>query len=134
MHFLTRKRPDTSILPLSNAVFCLDCEVISNTQGDECPACKGRPLVSLARMLGGSLISHRAKQFQQCEKELFDIRITVELQHMYAKDITNTLDKLNKVIGPQLARERGTFHIDVEPTVERLNSQSSLCLPEQDAA
>jgi len=54
----TRNHREAGVLPLWKAVFCLDCEVISDSRGDECPACKGRLLVSLARMLGGSLLAH----------------------------------------------------------------------------
>ena len=62
MFAVTRNHLDAAGLPLWNAVFCLDCEVISSSRGDECPACKSRSLVSLARMLGGSLLAHRAQQ------------------------------------------------------------------------
>ena len=74
----TRNHLDAVVLPLWNAVFCLDCEVISSGRGDECAACKSRSLVSLARMLEGSLLAHRAQR----ESGLFDITITIELQQM----------------------------------------------------
>jgi len=48
----TRNHLNAVVLPLLNAVFCLDCEVISSSRGDQCAACKSRSLVSLARMLG----------------------------------------------------------------------------------
>ncbi len=130
----TKKHPDAEVLPLSNAVFCLDCEVISSSRGDECPACKGRSVVSLARMLGGSLLAHRAQQFQENESGLFDIKMTIELQQMYAKDLSITLEKLAGVIGAKLARDRAVFHIEVKPAVDKLNLQRSLNFPEQNAA
>ena len=86
MFAVTRNHLDAAGLPLWNAVFCLDCEVISSSRGDECPACRSRSLVSLARMLGGSLLAHRAQQSQEWEGGLFDITIAVELQQMQAKD------------------------------------------------
>jgi hypothetical protein len=67
MFALTRNRLDAGVLPLWNAVFCLDCEVISSSRGDECPACKSRSLVSLSRILGGSLLAHRVQQSQGWE-------------------------------------------------------------------
>jgi hypothetical protein len=66
-----RNHLDAGVLPLWNAVFCLDCEVIRSSRGDECVACKSRSLVSLARMLGGSLLAHRAQHFQEWEGGLF---------------------------------------------------------------
>src|ERR1700752_4858347 len=123
----TKSRLDAGGLPLWNAVFCLDCEVISNSRSDECPVCNGRSLVSLARILGGSLFAHREQQSQECEHALFDITITVELQQMDAKELNTTLERLTGVIGPKLAREQAVFHIEVKPSADRLKSQGSLC-------
>jgi hypothetical protein len=129
---LTTNRQDATVLPLWNAVFCLDCEVISNSRSGECPVCGGRSLVSLPRILGGSLFAHRAHL--QCESGLFDITIAVELQQICSKELTTTLERLTSVIGPKLARDRAIFQIHVEPTVERLDLQDSLCFPEREAA
>ena len=128
----TRNRLDAGVLPLLNSVFCLDCEVISCSRGDECAACKSRSLVSLARMLGGSLLAHRAEQ--EWESGLFDITITIELQQMHAKDLSTTVERLTSVIGPKLARDRASFHINVKPAVDKLDLQPSLRFPERDAA
>jgi hypothetical protein len=132
--FGSRNDSDENVLPLSNAVFCLDCELISKSRGDECPSCKGRSLVSLARMLGGSLLSHRAQQLQEGENRLFDVTITVELQQMYAKDLSTAVERLTSVIGPKLARNRATFHVSVEPSVDKSHLQRSLDFPERNAA
>ena len=128
----TRNHLDAAVLPLSNAVFCLDCEVISSSRGDECAACKSRSLVSLARMLGGSLLAHRTQQ--EWESGLFDITITIELQQMHAKDLSTTVERLTSMLGPKLARDRASFHINVKPAVDKLDLQPSLCFPKQDAA
>ena len=126
----TRNHLDAVVLPLWNAVFCLDCEVISSGRGDECVACKSRSLVSLARMLEGSLLAHRAQR----ESGLFDITITIELQQMHAKNLSTTVERLTSVIGPKLALDRASFHINVKPAVNKLDLQPSLCFPERDAA
>ena len=130
----TRKHLDARVLPLWNAVFCLDCEVISSSRGDECGACKSHSLVSLARMLGGSLLAHKAHHSQEWESGLFDVTITIELQQMYAKDLSTTVERLTTVIGPKLAQDRASFHIDAKPAVDKLDLQPSLCFPERDAA
>ena len=134
MQGLTSNRDAANVLPLWNAVFCLDCETISNSRCDECPACKSRSLVSLARMLGGSLFAHRQQKFQEHEAELFDITITVELQQMYAKEITTTLERMTNVIAPKLARDRATFHVSVKPGEGEVKTQGSLFVPEREAA
>ena len=128
----TRNHLDAGVLPLSNAVFCLDCEIISSNRGNECAACKSRSLVSLARMLGGSLLAYRAQQ--ERESGLFDIIITVELQQVHAKDLSTTVERLTSVIGPKLARDRASFHINVKPGLNKFDLQPSLCFPERDAA
>jgi hypothetical protein len=130
----TSNRPDAGVLPLWNAVFCVDCEIITSSRGDECPACKSRSLVSLARMLAGSLVAHRAQRSHEGESGLFDITIAVELQRMHAKDLSTTVERLTSVIGPKLARDQASFRIHVKPAAERLDLQPSLCFLERNAA
>jgi hypothetical protein len=130
---LTKNRSDVGGLPLLDAVFCLDCEVITNSRGDQCPVCNSRSLVSLARILGGSLFAHRERHAQEGETELFDITITVDLQQMDARDLTATLERLTGVIAPKLARDQATFHIHVKPS-PRPKLQGSFSFSERDAA
>lgn len=130
----TRDHLDAGVLPLWNAVFCLDCEVISSSRDDECVACKGRSLVSLARMLGGSLLAHRAQHSQKWEGGLFDMTLRVELQEVHAKDLSTLVERLTGVIGPKLARDRASFHVEVKPAADKLDLQPPLCFPERDAA
>jgi len=132
--FSETKNRDGGVLPLLTAVFCLDCEVISSSRGDECPACKGRSLVNLARMLGGSLFAHKVQNSQEGENGFFDITIMVELQQVHAKDLSTTVERLTGVIGPKLARDRASFHINVKPAVGKLDLQPSLFVLERDAA
>jgi hypothetical protein len=130
----TRNHLDAGVLPLWNAVFCLDCEVISTSRGEECAACKSRSLISLARMLGGSLLAHRAQHVQEWESGLFDITLTIELPQMHAKDLSTTVERMTSLIGPKLARDRASFHINVKPAVDETDQQPSLCFPERVAA
>jgi hypothetical protein len=129
---LTGPQNGANTLPLSNAVFCLDCEVISNSRSEECPACKSRSVVSLARMLGGSLLTHRS--LQEHEGVLFDIMMTVELEQMHAKDVSATIERITTVIAPKLAREGATFHVSVKPRLDKPEAQAGLGFQEQDAA
>jgi hypothetical protein len=130
----TRYYLDAGVVPLLNAVFCLDCEVISSSRGDECRACKSRSLVSLARMLGGGLLAHKAQHSHPSESGLFDVTIAVELQQMHAKDLSTTVERLTSAIGPKLAADRASFHINVKPAVDKLDLQPSLCFLEREAA
>jgi len=123
-----------NVLRLSNAVFCLDCEIVTYSRGDECPSCRGKSLVSLARMLGGSLVAHQAQQAQEGESDLFDVTITVELRQMHATDLSTTVEKLTSVIGTKLARDRATFHLSVQPTIDNFDLQGYLDFSERNAA
>ena len=128
---LTNQRLDAGF-PLWNAIFCLDCEVISNSRNDKCPNCKGRSLVSLARILGGSLFAHREHRSQ--ESALFDITITVELNRMCAKAVTTTVERFTSVLGSKLTEDQAAFHINVKPSTDRPKLQGLLVFPERDAA
>jgi len=78
------------------------------------------------------MLAHKAQQ--EGERGLFDITITIELQQMQAKDLSTTVERLASVIGPKLARDRASFHINVKPAVDKLDLQPSLRFPERDAA
>jgi hypothetical protein len=44
-----------SAVPLLNAVFCADCETITNSPHEGCAICGSRSLINLFRMVGGTL-------------------------------------------------------------------------------
>jgi putative methionine-R-sulfoxide reductase with GAF domain len=46
---------DVSFLPLQLAVFCVECELLSGNNTPRCLACGSKAILSLSRVLGGSL-------------------------------------------------------------------------------
>ncbi|HLW85808.1 MAG TPA: GAF domain-containing protein [Candidatus Sulfotelmatobacter sp.] len=50
---------DINFVPLQSATFCVQCEVISANHRPQCLACGSQSLVSLSRVLGGSLLSQQ---------------------------------------------------------------------------
>jgi len=48
-------------VPLLNAVFCVDCETISNSPHDACAVCGSRSLINLFRIVGGTLRSQKVE-------------------------------------------------------------------------
>src|SRR5690348_2775268 len=46
---------DISFVPLQSATFCVQCELISTNRRPYCLACGSHSLLSLSRVLGGSL-------------------------------------------------------------------------------
>ncbi len=51
---------ELSSVSLLEAVLCADCEIISNSASDRCEICGSRSLLSLGRLLGGSIEGQRA--------------------------------------------------------------------------
>ena len=50
-----KPRPDLHFLQLQTAVFCTECELISHNNTPRCLSCGSQAVLSLSRMLGGSL-------------------------------------------------------------------------------
>jgi hypothetical protein len=55
-------KPESSLnaIHLLSAVLCADCEVISDSASDVCEVCGSRSLLSLGRVLGGTVGGERA--------------------------------------------------------------------------
>ena len=115
-------------------MFCLDCEVISKSRHDECPSCKGRSVVSLSRILGGSLIKERAQSLGRRESILYDITVTVGMRHMHAEDLNRVLELLSSLIGQRLERAPASVHLEVAPTARTVAPQRTLQASEPERA
>jgi putative methionine-R-sulfoxide reductase with GAF domain len=50
---------DVNFVPLQSATFCIQCELISANHRPHCLACGSQALVSLSRVLGGSLLAQQ---------------------------------------------------------------------------
>jgi hypothetical protein len=55
------EKTDVNAICLQNAVLCADCEVISDSAHETCRVCGSRSLLSLSRVLGGTLPVQRAQ-------------------------------------------------------------------------
>jgi hypothetical protein len=66
----TKKEIPVNTIHILKAVLCADCEVISDGAGDTCVVCGSRSLLSLGRVLGGSIGEERAVLLPAGEKEL----------------------------------------------------------------
>jgi RNA polymerase subunit RPABC4/transcription elongation factor Spt4 len=115
MLFGIRTKPDPATLSLLNAVLCVDCESVSSTPTDECPVCGSRAILSLVRMLGGSLLVRRAERSNNADGGLrFDVDIAIALKQVEGKDMNVVLQGITNLIGPKL-RQGASFHVSVEP-------------------
>lgn len=69
MNAVPKREPTLNTIQLLSAVLCADCEVISDSAGDACAVCGSRSLLSIARLLGGSVGGERATIVPAVEKE-----------------------------------------------------------------
>lgn len=116
MRLAIRPRSDVGTVSLKSAMLCVDCESVTSTRGDECPVCGSRAVLSLARMLGGSLLTQRAERAATQENTLrFDLDVAIALKQMEAKDLNAVLEVMTSLIGPRLGRGGASFHVSVEP-------------------
>jgi hypothetical protein len=62
------EKPDVNAVWLRNAVLCADCEVISDSPHDACSVCGSHSLLSISRILGGTLPAQRAQMVEARER------------------------------------------------------------------
>jgi hypothetical protein len=118
MHLGTRKQADAAVVPLQNAVLCLDCECVTNGRFDECLVCGGRSLLSIARLLGGTLQSGDPDCPQRDESIVrFDLKITIDMMHLESNELNNAVDGIARLIALSLGQGRARCHINVEPVI-----------------
>jgi len=110
-----RTQDEAQIIAFPIAVFCLDCEAISNSRNDSCSACQGRSLVSVAKLLHGSLPARRARVHQK-DTQQFDATITIELERIEGRDVSTVIEDLNHITGLRLAQGSVSIHLNVQPS------------------
>jgi hypothetical protein len=99
---------DTSIVPLQNAVFCVNCETVSNSPHDVCEVCGSRSLVSLFRVLGGTL--RRKNQVPELVK--YNLELTIRVNEISAADLNRAISALTRLA--EVGSDLQTLHMNVE--------------------
>ena len=74
--------PVLNTVDLMSAVLCADCEVISDSSGEVCAVCGSRSLLSLGRVLGGSIGDERATVIPAEERELRNMFTLLDYQKL----------------------------------------------------
>ena len=99
---------EMSVVPLQHAVFCVNCETISNSPHDVCEVCGSRSLVSLYRMLGGTL---RGKN-QPPELIKYNLELTIRVNEVGAADLNRAISALTRLA--EVGSDLQTLHMHVE--------------------
>jgi len=70
-------------ITLQNAVFCAECDVVSDRPHDHCLVCGSRSLFNIDRMLGGNLPRKRAALIRpsQVDSEKTELVLTFSRAH-----------------------------------------------------
>jgi len=108
---------DLSIVPLLNAVFCAECETISNSPHDACTVCGSHSLTALFRMLGGTLRSQKAQSAgDRAKTSKYNLELIARVHEIPATELNLIIESMT-----QLAEAGGAvefLHLNVESVVD----------------
>ena len=102
-----------SAVPLLNAVFCADCETITNSPHEGCAICGSRSLINLFRMVGGTLQSqtpHSAEAHGQTAK--YNLELTLKVRELPGSELTRIIESMNRLA--EVCGGVESVHIKVE--------------------
>ena len=102
-----------SAVPMLNAVFCADCETISNSPHDACTVCGSRSLISLFRMLGGTLRTQKPQSPEDHGKTAkYNLELTVKVHEVPANELNRAIESISRLA--EVCGDMESLHIDVE--------------------
>lgn len=99
---------------LPNAVFCVNCETISNSPHDSCTICGSHSLISLFRVLGGTLRSQKPQSTGDHAK--YSLELTAKVHGIPATDLNLLIELLTRLAEAGGAVE--SLHLNVEPVFD----------------
>jgi hypothetical protein len=102
-----------SAVPLLNAVFCADCETISNSPHDTCTVCGSHSLVNIFRMLGGTLRSQKPLSAEdQVKTAKYNLELTVKVHEIPANELNRAIESIGRLA--EVCGDLESLHINVE--------------------
>jgi hypothetical protein len=99
-----------SAVPLLHAVFCVDCETISNSPHDACMVCGSHSLISLFRMLGGTLRSQTATSNANTAR--YNLELTAKVYGIPYTELNQVIESVTLMARACAGLE--SLHINVE--------------------
>jgi hypothetical protein len=79
-----------SAVPLLNAVYCAGCETISNSPHEACTICGSHSLISLCRLLGGTLQSQKV----QVATAKYNLELTAKVHEVPATELNQLIQSI----------------------------------------
>jgi hypothetical protein len=95
----TAANPERALVtvPLLNAVFCVNCETISNSPHDACRICGSHSLINLCRVLGGTLWNRKPQSGPSQSK--YRLELNARLSEIPATDLNLLFELLSRLAG-----------------------------------
>jgi len=100
---------DVTFLQLQNTVFCVSCELISCNNTSKCLACSSTALLSLSRVLGGSIREHQRARV--IGDELIDRVVETILERNSGREFVAEGSTLSACSDPSLLSPAATCRI-----------------------
>lgn len=103
-----------STVPLQRAVFCVECEIVSNSRHDVCTVCGSPSLISLVHLLGGTIRNRSAQSLRnqrQCTVK-YNLELTVKASQIPARDLNHTIESITQLA--DVAGNLECLHLNVE--------------------
>lgn len=91
---------DTNFVPLQSATFCIQCELISTNSRTYCLACGNTSLLSLSRVLGGSLRHQQTAHLitdSELDNLVRDLLRTVPDPQIVSREVANIADYQTRI-------------------------------------
>ena len=100
-------------VPLLNAVFCVDCETITNSPHDACTVCGSHSLINLFRMVGGTLRSQKKQLDGDGAKTAkYNLELIAKVREIPATELTLVIESMTRLAQAGSAVE--SLRINVE--------------------
>ena len=105
---------ELSTVPLQNAVFCVNCEIISNSRHDICTVCGSRSLIGLFRVLGGTLRPRKPGSLDETspKKVRYNLELAVKAFEVAARDLNQAIESITHLTN--VGGELECLHISIE--------------------
>jgi len=98
---------------LLNAVFCVDCETITNSPHDVCTVCGSHSLVNLFRMVGGTLRSQKTQLPGDGAKTAkYNLELIARVREIPAAELSLIIESMTRLA--QAGRAVESLRINVE--------------------
>jgi|SRR5579872_6160495 hypothetical protein len=107
-----------SAVPLINAVFCVDCETITNSQHDSCTVCGSHSLINLFRMVGGTLRSQKIQLPGDGAKTAkYNLELIAKVREIPATELTLIIESMTRLA--EAGRAVEALRINVETVFKK---------------